>query len=190
MHTDTNSVRIGLVKDGLLLTFSILLAIFIMKTDVVHTAVSYLHELEYLGSFLAGVLFTSVFTAPPSIVILGELAQENSPWAVAVFGGLGAMCGDFILFRFVRDRVSKDLEYLFKLPRAKRVVSIFSTILPRVLWPFLGALIIASPFPDEVGIMLLGLSKIHQRLFLPLSFVLNTIGILLIGFAAKAVGGV
>jgi hypothetical protein len=185
MPTNANSVRIGLVKDGLLLAFSILLAVFIMKTDVVHMAISYLHELEYIGSFLAGALFTSVFTTPPSIIILGKLAQENSPWIVALFGGLGAMCGDFILFRFVRDRVSKDLEYLFKLPRAKRVVSIFNTILPRVLWPFLGALIIASPFPDEIGIMLMGLSKIDQRLFLPLSFMLNAIGILLIGFAAN-----
>lgn len=97
------------------------------------------------------------------------------------------MCGDFILFRFVRDRVSKDLEYLLKLPRAKKVTNIFSTILPRMLWPFLGALIIASPFPDEIGIMMMGLSKVDQRVFLPLSFVLNGIGILAIGFVAKAV---
>ncbi len=189
MRTDGNSDQARLVKDGLLLVFSIFLAIFILKTNVVHAVVGYLHELEYLMSFLAGVFFTSVFTTAPSIVILGELAQENSPWVVALFGGLGAMCGDFILFRFVRDRVSKDLEYLFKLPKAKRVVNIFSTILPKMLWPFLGALIIASPLPDELGIMMMGLSKIDQRLFLPLSFVLNGIGILLIGFAAKAVNG-
>lgn len=187
MRSEANNDQARLIKDGLLLAFSIFLAIFIVKTDIVHALVAYLHELEYLVSFLAGIFFTSVFTTAPSIVILGELAQENSPWVVALLGGLGAMCGDFILYRFVRDRVSKDLEYLFKLPRAKRVVRIFSTILPRMLWPLLGAIIIASPFPDEIGIMMMGLSKVDQRVFLPLSFVLNAAGILLIGLAAKAV---
>lgn len=187
MHSNTNNDQARLVKDGLLLIFSVLLAVFIVKTNVVHSLVGYLRELEYLVSFLAGIFFTSIFTTAPSLVILGELAQENSPWIVALFGGLGAMCGDFVLYRFVRDRVSKDLEYLFTLPRTKRVVNIFSTILPKILWPFLGALVIASPFPDEIGIMMMGLSKVNQRLFLPLSFILNAIGILLIGFAAKAV---
>lgn len=189
MRANTSSNPLRVLKDGLLLIFSLILAAFIITTDIAHAIVGYFRELEYIVSFFAGLFFTSIFTAAPSVALLGELARENSPWVVALFGGLGAMLGDFVLFRFLRDRVAKDLEYLFTLPRAKRVLHIFSTILPRMLWPFLGAIIIISPLPDEIGITLLGLSKIDQRLFLPLSFVLNGIGILLIGFAAKSVNG-
>ncbi len=49
-----------------------------------------------------------------------------------------------------------------------------------------GGLIIASPLPDELGISLLGFSKMKTSWFIPLSFAFNFIGILLIGWVAKA----
>lgn len=174
-----------LVIDGLLLGLSVVLAIVIVKTNIVHSILESLRELEYVVIILAGMLFTSVFTTAPSVAILGEFSQSTSPWIVALLGGFGAMCGDVVLFFFVRDRVSKDLEYLLRLPRAKRAIHIFNTILPKMVWPFFGALIIASPLPDEIGIMMMGLSKMDHRIFLPLSFVLNGIGILLIGLAFR-----
>jgi hypothetical protein len=56
----------------------------------------------------------------------------------------------------------------------------------RAVMPFLGALIIASPLPDELGLVFLGISKLKTRYFLPLSFVLNFFGILIIGLIAKS----
>lgn len=50
----------------------------------------------------------------------------------------------------------------------------------------LGALIIASPLPDELGISLLGFSKMKTVWFVPVSYVFNGIGILLIGAVARA----
>jgi hypothetical protein len=49
----------------------------------------------------------------------------------------------------------------------------------RVL-PFIGALIIASPFPDEIGLALIGLSTLSRAQFLLLSYVMNTLGVLAI----------
>ena len=49
----------------------------------------------------------------------------------------------------------------------------------------MGGLIIASPFPDELGIGLLGFSKMRTRWFVLLSFTFNFIGIFLIGLVAK-----
>ena len=50
---------------------------------------------------------------------------------------------------------------------------------------FAGGFIIASPLPDELGIALLGFSKLKTSLFVPLSFTFNFLGICLIGIAAS-----
>ena len=46
--------------------------------------------------------------------------------------------------------------------------------------PIIGAIIIASPFPDELGVSLIGLSKLSTGKFILLSYVLNSIGIFLV----------
>ena len=49
-----------------------------------------------------------------------------------------------------------------------------------------GGLIIASPLPDELGISILGFSKMKVSWFIAISLVFNFIGILLIGVVARA----
>lgn len=87
---------------------------------------------------------------------------------------------------FVRDRLSEDLLVLLQQRPFRRW-----RIIPRLrsscwLLFFLGAVIIASPFPDEIGISLLGLSKTRHRVFLPLSYAANFLGILAVGVSATA----
>ncbi|MCC7436766.1 hypothetical protein IT402_02755, partial [Candidatus Nomurabacteria bacterium] len=60
---------------------------------------------------------------------------------------------------------------------------------PYFAWlaPVIGAIIIASPLPDEIGVGLIGISKMKNWQFLVLSFVLNSLGILLIVTLAKSI---
>ena len=46
--------------------------------------------------------------------------------------------------------------------------------------PIIGAIIIASPFPDEIGVSLMGLSKLSTPKFIFISYILNSIGLFLI----------
>ncbi|MDP2934019.1 MAG: hypothetical protein Q8N81_07910, partial [bacterium] len=101
-------------------------------------------------------------------------------------GGLGALIGDLIIFRFVKDRVSEHFYYLMRVSKSERLFSIFKLKLFRWIIPFVGALIIASPLPDEIGVTMLGLSKMKNSYFILLSFLLNSAGILIIGLIAKA----
>lgn len=187
MHFKKEKIRNRLTQDAFIVIGSILIAVLIVRTNIVHEISGALQGWGALASFIGGLFFTTVFTTAPSIAILGELAQEYSLATVVFFGGLGAMCGDYILFRFMRDRVSEDLKYLFQHPKKGRKSALFRTKLPRFLWPLLGALIIASPLPDELGIAMIGLSRMTDKTFLPISFVMNCLGILLIGLAARAV---
>ena len=175
-----------LLQDSLIIAVSIVFAVILLKTEVLGKILTASKELELLGSFAAGMFFTSVFTTAPAIVTLGEIARENSIILTALFGGMGAVVGDLIIFRFIKDRLSEHLMELVQHQKGgKRLKVLFKLKYFRWLTFLVGGLIIASPFPDELGISLLGFSKMRTRLFIALSFVFNFAGILLIGIVAK-----
>jgi hypothetical protein len=173
------------LKDALVLTVSIVFAVYLVKTGTVYSIIAALGELKYIGIFIAGMFFTSVFTTAPSIVVLGEFAHSVPLWQLALVGGAGAVVGDYIIFRFMKGHVSKDIEFLLSVQKRNRLKHIFKTKLFRYFVPFIGALIIASPFPDEIGITLLGLSKMDEKVFFPISFTFNALGIVVIGLLAQ-----
>ena len=149
-----------------------------------HQFVLSLGDWKYLGIFAAGIFFTSIFTVAPSVVILSDFAQSVPLLTIAVIGGLGAAFGDYIIFRLVKDRIADDLEFLLLPSEKKRIARIVKTRFIRFFAPLIGALIIASPFPDEMGITVLGMSKLSDKIFVPISFILNGAGILLVSWIA------
>lgn len=172
--------------DLLVIAVSIALAIYIVQTGVIHALLDRAGDGIVIGSFVAGAFFTSLFTAAPATVVLGELAQEGNIFLVAVVGGFGAVLGDYLLFLFVRDRVARDTAAVMHGPRLRKVLRILKRSHYRRLLPIIGALIIASPFPDELGLALLGFSSMHTRSFFLLSFCMNAAGILVIGLVARS----
>lgn len=176
-----------LLQDIILLALSVAFAIFIVKTGTAEKIIFSLEDWKFLGIILAGMFFTSMFTTAPSIALLGTFAETTPLLIVAILGGFGAMLGDYVIFRFAKDRISKDIKYLQSFSRKDRFSEILKTQLFKFFIPLLGAFIIASPFPDEIGVIMLGVSKVKNRFFLTLSFVLNGIGILVVGWIAKTV---
>lgn len=183
---NTNNNKNFLLQDMVLIFLSIAIAVILLKTNVLIKILISTQELELLSSFVAGMFFTSVFTTAPAIVTLGEIARANSILPTAIFGAMGAVVGDLIIFRFIRDRFSEHLlETIKHQGTRKRIKVLFKLKSFRWLTFFAGGLIIASPLPDELGISLLGFSKMKTSGFIPLSFAFNFIGILLISWIAK-----
>lgn len=174
-----------LLRDLLIIVFSIFLAIFFAKTGTLEGVLTVTHGWRFVGSFLAGIFFVSIFTAAPASVILVEIAQKNSIFEVALFAAFGAVVGDLLIFRFIKDGLSEDITYLLKKNHNSRLKKIFHLKLFRWLIPFLGALVVASPLPDELGLAMMGFSKMRMSFFLPLSFILNFLGILVIMLIAS-----
>lgn len=143
-------------------------------------------EIKFLGVFVAGMLFTSVFTVAPATVALGTIAAANDILTVAVIGGLGALIGDLIIFRFLKEHLTDDLIKLMRINRGKKMIRWLN--LPPFRWTLaaVGAVLVASPLPDELGLTLMGLSKINSFLFGLISFSFNALGIYLVGLAARA----
>ena len=184
----TASTRRSLIKDIGIVLVSIIVAVILVKTQALTAVLMSTKEIGFLGSFVAGVLFTSVFTTAPAIVALAELAQANSLLHVALFGATGAMFGDLIIFRFVRDRLGEHLTAMIKHQIAGNKIK-FRHHLKLFRWAtfVVGGIIIASPLPDEIGIGLLGIAKMKMKWFIPLSFIFNLLGIWLIGAVALAI---
>lgn len=184
---NTQNEKKFFLQDIAIIFLSVLVALILIKTDTIAKILTTTKELELFGSFIAGMFFTSIFTTAPAIVTLGELAQVNSIFLTALFGGLGAVIGDLIIFYFIRDRFG---EHLMELAKHKGLVKRFKVLLKLKFFRWftflIGGLIIASPFPDELGIGLLGFSKMKMSYFIPLSFIFNSIGILLIGLIATS----
>ncbi len=178
-----------LAKDAMWLAASVLVAVGLVKLGVIHELVAALGNFGWLGVLIAGMFFTSLFTTPPAIAVLGSLALELPLPLVVVVGGLGAMLGDYLIFQLARGRFSADLKYLLSVVKPRRLPAIFRTRLFKFFVPFLGALVIASPLPDELGVALLGAAHVQRRTFLLISWSLNSLGILLIGLVARAAVG-
>jgi len=174
-------------KDILLIVLSVLAAIFLVKIGVVDSLVSSASGIKHVGSFIAGLFFTSMFTIAPAAAVLVKIAQTEHLLSVALFGAVGAVIGDYIIFRFFRDRISEDLGIILKHSPMLRMRAIFKTRLFRYLTPFIGALIIASPLPDELGLAMLGISKLRLKFFIPISFSMNFLGIYVIGVLARVI---
>lgn len=160
----------------------------IVHYNIVHRLLEYAGDGVLWASLIAGAFFTSVVTTAPAIAVLGELSLETNLLGVALVGAFGAVLGDLVIFSFVRNRVSRDLAFMLRAPRAMRVRHVFKHRHFRRVLPIVGALIIASPLPDELGLTLLGLSKANIRYFFLISYTMNALGIALIGLAARGLG--
>lgn len=184
MNTEIN--KNFLMRDIMLIVLSVIFAVVLAKTDILIKILTSTQELKFFGSFIAGIFFTSIFTTAPAIVTLGELARANSIMSVAILGAIGALAGDLIIFRFIRDEFSEHLMELVKHQGiVKRIRALSKLKFFRWLTFLTGGLIIASPLPDELGIGLLGFLKMKTSWFILISFLFNFMGILLIGLVAK-----
>ena len=169
-----------------LLLFITIIAAYILFNGKTYPPLhNFLFSLNHFGSFISGMMYSYGFTAAPSVAIFLILAEKNSIWLTAIFGGVGSLAADYILFWLFRTSFNDEIK---KFSNEKWMIYI-RHFMPKKIkkWflPVLACIIIASPAPDELGIALFAASKhVSTLAFSWLAFILNTVGIyvvLLIG---------
>lgn len=185
MRHATNLKQPHFGRDILIIAASIAFAVYLAQTDIVPMLMKQVGFLP-IEAFVAGFFFTSLLTITPAGVAFAEIMTTSPVLQTAAWGAAGAVVGDLVLFVFVRDAVSDDLMRLLRGSWMKKTKALFKT--PLLSWavPVMGALAIASPLPDEIGIAMLGLSKTDLRFLIPVSYAMNFLGIFLIGLAVSA----
>jgi len=176
-----------LLRDIIFLGMSVVIALLIAWTGAAHSIVERMGNWGLVGVFLAGMTFSSAFTSAPAIVILFGLAQDYHPlWLFVFIAAAGAMCSDLLIFRFLRDGLDEDIQYFIS--HSSGFARLRVLVRSRLFYwmaSIMAALVIASPLPDEFGLALFGFLRMNKRFFLPISFAMNSLGIMVVGLAAQ-----
>lgn len=165
----------------LLLIITFLFAYLIFKERTYVPFHDFIISTGYTGTFLAGMFFAYGFTSAPATAILLILANDQNILFAGLIGGLGALIGDLLIFNLIRHSFSYELRKLSKEKIVKYIGNKTPNFFKKYLTPVLAGFIIASPLPDEIGVSLLATSTtISIKVFLVISYLLNTLGILVI----------
>ncbi|MDO8658910.1 MAG: hypothetical protein Q7K55_09290, partial [Candidatus Levybacteria bacterium] len=126
------------------LFLSIVFAFFLSLSESFHTFLLTIGNWGYIGAFLAGVLFVSTFTVATGAVILLVLAERLSPVEIGIIAGLGAVVGDFTIFRFVKDNLLEEITPFYNRLGGTHIAAVLHTKYFSWTLPVIGAIIIAS----------------------------------------------
>lgn len=159
---------------------SLSFAWWLVKSGYLQGLVETVLPLRFIAEITAGLLYAFFPTSPVAVAMLVVLSGANNPIITALLAGFGAVLGDLLILKFFRKELSSDLKLVSRELHLQRVNTLLRKLHLNFLAPFLGAAIVASPFPDELGLLMLGASRLSYRQLAVLTYVLNTAGILLI----------
>jgi hypothetical protein len=145
-----------------------------------------LRFMGYFGTFLAGLLYPFALTSAAGTGILLILAKEQNLFFAEAIAVGGALISDLLLFLFVSYSFNNEVQRLSE----EKVVRAFNGWLPDSMRVYLVAafscLLIASPLPTEIGILLLtSLRSISFKKFIAMIYVLHASAIFVILFVGS-----
>jgi len=169
-----------------LLIFTFLLAYFLIASNDMTEARNIIAQSGALGAFLAGGLFTYGFTTATATAIFLIMSGSHDIVMTALVGGMGSVVGDLIIFKFIRSSFKDEIKKASNEKIIKKANHAVPRKLRHYIRPLLGGMIIASPFPDEIGVGLLATDKrINQKMLIIISYIFNTLGIFIILLAGS-----
>ena len=135
----------------------------------------------YFGTFLAGLLYPYALTSAAGTGILLILAKEQNLLLAGVIAVIGVLISDLILFLFVTHSFSDEVQKLSK----EKVVRTINRRIPNSIRAYLLAifacLLIASPLPTEIGILLMtSIRNISFKKFIIIIYILHASAIFII----------
>lgn len=165
-------------KNLIMLIIGLCLAIVLIKSPLAPNLTPHLEQFGYFSAFLAGGFFASTFTVAIGVLAITAIAPLYNPLLLVIIGALGAVTTDFLIFKLVRHKAKAHVDPIYSLfPYHQHVRKILHTKFFGWTLSLVGAIILASPLPDELGISLMGLSTIKNRQFFIISYLSHLFGL-------------
>lgn len=141
---------------------------------------AFIGSFGYLSALLAGFLFASTFTVAIGGLLLLNLGHSYPPLLIALVAGLGALSSDFVIFSTLRHKIIGHINPVYRKVSGNHLKKILHTRYFAWSLPVIGAVIMALPLPDELGVSLLSISQIKPWQFLVISYCSHLVGISLV----------
>lgn len=179
-------------KNLTLLTVGLIAGILLYRSEAFNEALLGLGTFSYVSAFIAGILYDTTFSVSASVAILLVLAKTMPHLPLVIVATIGAVIGDYLVFKFVKDGLMKELvpiEQAFENEVGRKRVHYFKHLFHSKYFnwtlPVVAVIMIGTPLPNELGIGLLGASGIRTKSLLLVSLIFNFIGINLILLGSK-----
>lgn len=158
---------------ALLLTYIAVFYLFSFSKEIFENI---LESLSYLGVFISGIFYTYSFTGSIGTAYFYILKDSYPPIILAMLGGFGGALADISILKFLEKfNFENEIDMLAQEKFFEKIkLKIFKS---KIILTILGFLAIASPIPDEIGVLLIKKGKILSIKFL-----------FLIGLFANALG--
>lgn len=154
--------------------------VLLLDTALVQALLGYVEHMGIPGIVLAGLMFVSFFSATPAVILLLAFADNYNPLVIAFWAAIGSAIGDWIILKFFDERIAYELMPIARKFNLMRYIRQLRKKKARERSTLIGMFMIASPFPDEVGIAMLGLAHLPTISLLIITFLLNAAGILIL----------
>lgn len=181
MNPDNKKLAI----DAVIFFIFVALSFYLINSGILSKAIDLILPINFVPEIISGILFTSFLTAPLFIATIYILTSHINPIQIALLGALGAAIADLFIIKLFRDNLFKDFHTLSMDLKLQKLKHFFVKSHFNHLAPVIGLLIIASPFPDEIGLMLLGATKLKNFQLFILTYILNAVGILILAISSN-----
>jgi hypothetical protein len=166
------------------------LSLFILSVILVYflfSSLAYkpLHDalvfMGYFGTFLAGLLYPYALTTAAGTGILLILAKEQNLLLAGAIAGIGALISDIIIFLFVKHSFGDEVQRLSKETVFRTINRWIPDSVRKYLIATLACILIASPLPTEIGIILItSIKNISVKKFIIIIYILHASAIFII----------
>lgn len=164
-------------RNVFLLVSGVFFAIVLAFSPLLHTLLDYFSPHPLITAFIAGMLFASTFTVAAGGILLIKLSEMYSPVLIILFAGMGAAFCDYLVFSLVKHKVPIHISPVYKnLYNHSHLHKILHTHYFAWTLPVIGAILMATPLPDELAVSLLGLSKLSGIKFIIIALSSHLIG--------------
>ena len=138
------------------------------------------------GIFIVGMMYSYSFTLSLGALLLPAFLDQFTPAMIAIFGGLGGTFADLTIFQLMKTDLKKELKGIAK-TNVMKAIRKLPLIKHEWFRDILGAILIASPLPDEFGIAVMASTHLSENTFRLISLIANVIGIYALVSAAALI---
>lgn len=159
--------------DFIIIIFVIVLSFLLVFSDFEKVILSNFENNKWIAYIIGGIFSVNFITAFPAYAFFHNIVTQENFYLILFCLALGSVIGDTLIFNFVKFRIVESIIHLFDHNPAVIKILKNKNKWVRLLLILFGGFIIASPFPDELAVLLIGLSHIKNKYFIPISFLLN-----------------